>query len=167
MLSFILLLTAKVNAQEVENAQKAFDESLKVFEKEFSDVDYYEIEVDYENENHYQVTLHALKEKKDIEIDYRFEEDKLTEKEREIENENEDDPTFKLDKVISLTEAHEIAVKEAKLDQASSWKLAIDDDDQDGKLVWKIEFDEDDNNGAEATIKIDALTGELIEVDKD
>ncbi|MBG9987036.1 PepSY domain-containing protein [Facklamia sp. DSM 111018] len=156
---------ANIKAQDASEAQKVLDEVTKLFQKEFSDGEIHQVDVDYEKDSTYTVSIDAYVGDKSYEIDYRSQDGKLEEIDREEETtDQKDEEVLDFEKLISLEEANELALAEVDLTAPTSWTL---DSEDDGAIEWEIEFDEEENQNKEASVTIDAASSDILEVEQD
>lgn len=158
VLGVSLLGTAGYKASAAyEHAKISKEEAVKIVEKEYKG-DIVDVEFEYDDgKPEYEVKFNEGEERFEVEID--AETGKVLKKERKDHDDddsaNEKTPNTK----ITMEKAAEIALNEV----AGDIKEAELDND-DGKWVYELEIQTKDG---EVDIDIDAMTGKILEIDRD
>lgn len=143
------------------DAQLAMEEAIEIFREEFPDAEINQVDVELKADGFYETEIDGFNGNQDFELTVHSENNEIHERE---EDEDDDQETaLDFEALITLDEASEIALAEVDLEVITHWTLDFDD----GRFEWEVEFDEDENNGREATVEIDAETGEVIDADLD
>lgn len=148
---------------EASPAQQALESAVEIFREEFPDAEIDQINVELRNDSFYEVELDGFSEDTDYELTVHSENNEIRDREEESSDDNDHEVALDLENLLSLDEATEIALSEVSLPTPTQWDL---DSDRD-RFVWEVEFDEDENEGQEATVEIDAESGDVLDVDLD
>lgn len=158
-------VTTQVNQDENDeaksDAQLAMEEAIEIFREEFPDAEIDQVDVELKADGFYEVEIDGFSADQDFELTVHSENNEISEREEDQDDDQETALDFEL--LITLDEASEIALAEVELEVITHWNLEFDD----GRFEWEVEFDDDENNGQEASVKIDAETSEVLEVDLD
>ncbi|MDK6805821.1 PepSY domain-containing protein [Aerococcus sp. UMB7834] len=144
---------------DVAAITKDLEEAVASFKDQFPSAELTSIEVEAEGDSRFEI------EGEDDDKDYSLtlaDDLAIVEKKEEVGSANDPKDRFQLDQVISLEEATEIALKEARADQATQWEL---ERDSDGKFYWKVDLR--DGRQSKGEVKIDAESGEVVAYDQD
>lgn len=144
---------------DVARISEDLEEAVASFEDQFPSAELTSIEVEAEGDSRFEI------EGEDDDKDYSLtlaDDLAIVEKKEEVGSANDPKDRFQLDQVISLEEATEIALKEARADQATQWEL---ERDSDGKFYWKVDLR--DGRQSKGEVKIDAESGEVVAYDQD
>lgn len=154
-------VTQDENDEAKSDAQTAMEEAIEIFKEEFPDAEIDQVDVELKNDGFYEIDIDGFNENQDFELTVHSENNEISE--REEDEDNDQETALDFEALLSLDEASEIALAEVDLEIITQWTL----DSDDGRFEWEVEFDEDENDGREATVKIDAESGEVIDVDLD
>lgn len=154
-------VTQDENDEAKSDAQTAMEEAIEIFKEEFPDAEIDQVDVELKNDGFYEIDIDGFNENQDFELTVHSENNEISE--REEDEDNDQETALDFEALLSLDEASEIALTEVDLEIITQWTL----DSDDGRFEWEVEFDEDENDGREATVKIDAESGEVIDVDLD
>lgn len=154
-------VTQDENDEAKSDAQAAMEEAIEIFKEEFPDAEIDQVDVELKNDGFYEIDIDGFNENQDFELTVHSENNEISE--REEDEDNDQETALDFEALLSLDEASEIALAEVDLEIITQWTL----DSDDGRFEWEVEFDEDENDGREATVKIDAESGEVIDVDLD
>lgn len=154
-------VTQDENDEAKSDAQTAMEVAIEIFKEEFPDAEIDQVDVELKNDGFYEIDIDGFNENQDFELTVHSENNEISE--REEDEDNDQETALDFEALLSLDEASEIALAEVDLEIITQWTL----DSDDGRFEWEVEFDEDENDGREATVKIDAESGEVIDVDLD
>lgn len=140
-------------------------EAIEIFQKEFPDTDITSIDLDT-SFGHFFYKIEGVNDLKEYEIKV----DAATKEIREREEDDLDDDEkngvkrqeekLDLSKLLTLDEVTKIALEQTQGGQATDWDL-----DREGAITyWEVDVE---NGKQEATVKIHAQTGEVLEVELD
>lgn len=144
---------------------ESLETALELFGEEFPEAELTEIDIDLEKEGHYDIQLHGQDSEHDYELEYDTEKAAVTDLETDRDKDKE--RALPLDELLSVDEISELALAEAGFGQITEWNLEWEDDSDDSaQLYWEIQIEEADSD-REVTIDIEALTGEILNVEHD
>lgn len=156
---------ASTNQTSQQKPSVSLAEAIEIFQKEFPDTDITSIDLDT-SFGHFFYKIEGVNDLKEYEIKV----DAATKEIREREEEDLDadekngvkrqEEKLDLSKLLTLDEVTKIALEQTQGGQATDWDL-----DREGALTyWEVDVE---NGKQEATVKIHAQTGEVLEVELD
>lgn len=144
---------------DIANPPISLNDAVKIFEDAHRDAKIESVDLDHEDGRlHYDIEGFDSEKEYEMEIDATSGEVK----EHEVDTDRDNDEYLDFSEIISPAKAIEIASKNAEVEGLSptEWSLETDDD----KQKYTIEYDQKDSD---IDIKINAVTGEFLEVDID
>lgn len=156
---------APTNQTSQQKPSISLAEAIEIFQKEFPDTDITSIDLDT-SFGHFFYKIEGVNDLKEYEIKV----DAATKEIREREEDDLDDDEkngvkrqeekLDLSKLLTLDEVTKIALEQTQGGQATDWDL-----DREGAITyWEVDVE---NGKQEATVKIHAQTGEVLEVELD
>lgn len=142
--------------------QQAVETAIDLFYDEFPDAEITEIDIDLEANQTYEIQIEGYDGTDEVELEYHTE----TEEIRELEMKKDDDSNrpLPMEELMTIDEINKIALEEAGFGEITDWHLEYDDDRD--KFVWDIEIN-DTQSDQEAELEIDALSGEILDIELD
>lgn len=143
--------------------QQALETAIDLFKDEFPDADVTEVDIDLEANKNYEIQIEGYDGTNEVELEYHTE----TEEIREIKTDDDDGDSNRplpMDELLSIDEVNEIALAEAGFGEITDWHLEHDDDRDN--FVWDIEISDAQSN-QEAELEIDALSGDVLDIEFD
>jgi uncharacterized membrane protein YkoI len=144
---------------DITNPTVSMTEAVNVFKEAHPDAKIESVDLDNDSGRlHYDIDGFDSSKEYETEIDATTKEIK----ENEVDTERENDESIDFSAIIDPAEAIEIASTRAEVDglTPTGWSLEADD----GKQKYTIEYDE--MNDSDIEIKINAITEEILEVEK-
>ena len=144
---------------DITNPTVSMTEAVKVFNEAHPDAKIESVDLDNDSGRlHYDIDGFDSSKEYETEIDATTKEIK----ENEVDTERENDESIDFSAIIDPAKAIEIASTRAEVDglTPTGWSLEADD----GKQKYTIEYDE--MNDSDIEIKINAITEEILEVEK-
>lgn len=144
---------------DITNPTVSMTEAVNVFKEAHPDAKIESVDLDNDSGRlHYDIDGFDSSKEYETEIDATTKEIK----ENEVDTERENDESIDFSAIIDPVEAIEIASTRAEVDglTPTGWSLEADD----GKQKYTIEYDE--MNDSDIEIKINAITEEILEVEK-
>lgn len=144
--------------------------AMDLFAEEFPEAELTEIDIDLRKSEFYEIQLTGQDSDHEYELDYDTEKEEVTD--RESDREDDDERVLPVDELLVIDEISKIALDEAGFGVITEWHLDWDDadddddDDNDDVLHWDIKI-EDKDSEREVDIEIDAITGDILDVDYD
>ena len=146
-------------AMDITNPTVSMTEAVKIFKEAHPDAKIESIDLDNDSGRlHYDIDGFDSTKEYETEIDATTKEIK----ENEVDTERENDESIDFSAIIDPAKAIEIASTRAEVEglTPTGWSLEADD----GKQKYTVEYDQNDDNDIE--IKINAITEEILEVER-
>ena len=161
LLRILAMLVHQTRPQlmDITNPTVSMTEAVKVFKEAHPDAKIESVDLDNDSGRlHYDIDGFDSSKEYETEIDATTKEIK----ENEVDTERENDESIDFSAIIDPAKAIEIASTRAEVDglTPTGWSLEADD----GKQKYTIEYDE--MNDSDIEIKINAITEEILEVEK-
>lgn len=144
--------------------QLAVVAAIEAFQAELPDVAIVELDIELQKDGSFEIQLDG--QTADTEHELKFDSEKNEVVSREEDQLDDDDVKTPLDfeQLLSVDEITEIALAEAGFGEVTDWNLEFDDRNE--RFEWELEiYDEDTKE--EAELRIDGLTGEVLEAELD
>lgn len=151
-------------ATEGSDLQLAVVAAIEAFQAELPDVAIVELDIELQKDGSFEIQLDG--QTADTEHELKFDSEKNEVVSREEDQLDDDDVKTPLDfeQLLSVDEITEIALAEAGFGEVTDWNLEFDRRYE--RFEWELEiYDEDTKE--EAELRIDGLTGEVLDAELD